>query len=268
MNAASDADTINELASDPAPAMPNPLSTTISLLRGLGEKSTDGSIEVWHDVAEVKELTGEDEEFLARQEGKKGLTYTEYMNSLLERAVIRIGKLEVANLPGIMNKLILADRDMLFLGVVRATYGVTRELRTRCPQCNAWNDVVINLDEDFPIKEPDFDVKDTIKVVCKKATYELRLPNGEDTIEAQKVSTTDAELNTAMLARCSVWDEGKEPADRMVWARGLGIADRRKLVDKLLSIDIGPDLEAVETQCASCEAPLPILLDWVSLLLS
>jgi hypothetical protein len=267
MATASDAETINNIASDPAPSMPTPLSTSIQLLRGLGEKGAAG-VEKWHDVAEVRELNGEDEEFLARQEGKAGLTYTEYMNTLLERSVITIGDLEVAKLPGIMNKLILADRDMLFLGIVRATYGVTRELRTKCPQCGAWNDVTLNLDEDFPIKRGDFDLRDNIKVKGKKEEFQLRLPNGEDTIEAQKVSKTDAELNTAMLARCSVFEEGKEPADKMMWARQLGVADRRKLVDTLLGIELGPDLEAVDTQCAICEAPLPILLDWVSLLLS
>lgn len=270
MSTASDANMINTAQADPAPSMPTPLSTSVKLLRGLGEKNGE-SVETWHDVAEVRELTGADEEYLATVEGKAGLTYTEYMNNILDRAVVKIGGLDVSKFPNgtLMNKLILADRDMLFLGVVRATYGMKRDLRTVCRKCGASNDVQIDLDEDFPVTQPDFDLRDTIKVPLRRGSIvQLRLPTGEDTIEAQKGAKTDAELNTAMLARCAVFDEGMEPEDRTQWAKDLGVADRRKLVDTLLEINIGPNLEAVETQCASCGEDLPILLDWVSLLLS
>lgn len=268
MSTASDADVINSLGADPVPSMPTPLSTHIKLLRGLGEKTADG-VETWHDLAEVRELTGEDEEYLASLQGKEGLTYTEYMNFLLERAVLRIGDLVVKDLPGIMNKLALPDRDMLFLGVVRATYGIERSMRARCPHCGTSNDIVLNLDDDFPIRKADFDMRDTIKVKTNKGIVQLRLPTGEDTIQAQKQAKSDAEINTVMISRCSVWEKGEEPADRMAWARKLNIGDRRKLIDVLLAADnLGPDLEAVDTQCAECSKPLPILLDWVSLLLS
>lgn len=269
MSTASDAETINNVAADPAPSMPTPLSTSIKLLRGLGEKHEDGT-EVWHDVAEVRELTGADEEWLAALESKPGLTYTEYMNALLDRAVVRIGTLVVADLPGIMNKLILPDRDMLFLGVVRATYGVQRDVRALCPHCGASNDISIDLDEDFPVKKAPFDLRETIKVKLKNGTVQqLRLPNGADTVAAQKGTKTDAEINTVMLSRCAVFDDN-EPADRMEWARGLNVGDRRKLINALLDLNgkIGPDLEGVDTQCATCGEDMPISLDWVSLLLS
>lgn len=267
MSSSSEADMINSLAADPVPAIKPPLSTSIDLLRGLGEKHDDGT-ETWHDVAYVKELTGADEEALAGLESKKGITYTDFMNALLERSVLRIGTLDVAQHPGLLNKLILADRDMLFLGVVRATYGVGRELRVHCPHCEAQNDVTVDLDEDFPIKRADFDLRDTIKVDTPKGTFQLRLPNGEDTIQAQKVAKTDAELNTAMLSRCAVFEEGEAPDNRLEWARGLNIGVRRKLVQTLLDVQLGPDLEGVDAQCAVCGKDMPLILDWVSLLLS
>lgn len=268
MTTAATADTINQATADPVPSMPNPLSTSIELLRGLGEKDATTGTEKWHTVAEVRELTGEDEEYLASMGNKKGVTYTEYMNTILDRAVVKIGDLVVADLPGIMNKLILADRDMLFLGVVRATYGISREFRMICPHCSTSNDVAIDLDDDFPIKQPTFDLRETIKVDTRRGIVQLRLPNGEDTIFAQKHSDSDPALNTAMLARCAVWDEGKAPADTLEWARKLNVADRQKLVNALLDVEIGPDLEGVDTQCASCGGDLPVNLDWVSLLLS
>lgn len=267
MSTSSEADMINSMAADPVPAIKPPLSTQIELLRGLGEKHDDGS-ETWHDVAYIKELTGADEEALAGLENKKGITYTEYMNALLERAVLRIGSLEVAKYPGLMNKLILPDRDMLFLGVVRATYGVGRDLRVRCPHCGESNDVQINLDEDFPIRKPDFDLRDTLKVTTKNGVIQLRLPNGEDTVKAQKDAKTDAELNTAMIARCAVFEEGEEPDDRQQWARDLNAGVRRALVNAILAVQLGPDLEGVDAQCAVCGQDMPLSLDWVSLLFS
>lgn len=266
MSSSSEADTINALATDPVPRMVAPLSTEIQLLRGIAQKKDDGST-VWHDVAHVNEITGEDEEALSALTSKgKDLTYTEYMNALLEKAVVLIGDLKVSEYPGIMNKLILADRDMLFLGVVRATYGVKREIRVGCPSCRETNDVEIDLDEDFAISKPDFDVREPISVETKKGIIKLRLPNGEDTIFSQKKAKTDAELNTAMLARCAVWEDGEGPPDPLEWARKLNVADRRKLVNTLLDIKLGPDLGAVDTQCAHCGKDLPIQLDWVNLL--
>lgn len=267
MSTAADADLINQAGTDPVPSMSVPLSTEVQLLRGIGETLEDGK-EVWHDTAYIRELNGGDEEALAALESKKGLTYTEYMNALLERSVSSIGDLNVATTPAVLNKLVLADRDMLFLGIVRATYGSERELRARCQACGEWNDIVIDLNDDFPIKQPDFDIRKPIEVPLSKGrSVYLRLPNGFDSIEAQKDAKTDAQLNTNMLARCAVFPDG-EPEDRLEWARNLNVADRKKMVLALLDIEIGPSLEAVETQCDSCGADLPISLDWVSLLLS
>lgn len=266
MSTSSDADIINSSVQDPMPSMKVGLMTEIELLRGLGEKHEDGS-ETWHSLAKFKELTGEDEEALAGLENKPNITYTEYMNTLLARAVTHIGDLEVKKLPGLLNKLILADRDMLFLGVVRATYGLTRDLRVTCPHCGESNDVQINLDEDFPIKRPDFDLRDTLKVHTHKGLYQLRLPNGEDTVEAQKKAKTDAEINTALLARCAVFEAGEEPADRVQWAKSLNAGVRRQLVNALLEVQVGPDLSGVNTPCAHCGEEIQMTLDWVSLLL-
>jgi len=65
-----------------------------------------------------------------------------------------------------------------------------------------------------------------------------------------------------------VWPEGEAPDNPLKWARNLSIGDRRKLVDALLAVEIGPKMGEVETQCASCGEDMPILLDWVSLLFS
>jgi len=164
--------------------------------------------------------------------------------------------------------LVLGDRDLLYLHIVRATYGDTRLIKMPCAHCGQLNDVTLELDKDFPIVYPEFDIRKGLVVSTSKGDITLRLPNGEDTVAVQKDGKTDATMNTAMLARCAVWPEGKAPADPTKWARTLGLGDRKKLVNALLGAEIGPKMGEVETQCASCGKDMPILLDWVSLLLS
>jgi len=259
------ADTINDAIEDPVPFMGDTPDTTVELIRGIYDADADK----WHTLAEVRELTGEDEEYLSSVEKKKGLLYAEYMNALLARAVVRIGTLDVtdgARGETIVSKLMMADRDILYLHIIKCTYGNERLIKVICSECNTSNDVTLELDKDFPVTYPDFDIKKGVEVQTSKGPVLLRLPNAEDSIEVNKIAKTDPEVNTAILARCSIWSKDNEPASRMGWARGLGLADRKKLVDAILRTEVGPKLGEVNTQCASCGADMPLLLDWVSLL--
>lgn len=262
------ADIINTASADDAPEMPTPPDPHVKLMRGIHQVTDE--LDIWHDTAEVRELTGEDEEFLAATAGKAkdGMSFTKYMATLLQRGVLKIGDLDVQKTPQVIDKLIMADREVLFLAMVKATYGPTRKLRVICGHCEADNTVEIELEEDFKVKEPEFDIRSEMVVQTSKGAVRLRLPNGEDMEMVQKDDKlSDAQVNTLMLARCSVWDKDDEPANRETWARKLGIADRKKLINAMLeSADIGPNLEGVETQCAECGNDMAISLDWVSLL--
>jgi hypothetical protein len=260
------AEVINDAIADPVPHMPDAPNSVIDLMRGV----YDPSIEKWHSQAEIRELTGEDEEYLASIENKKGLLYAEYMTAILNRAVVRIGDISISGAEGakVINKLILGDRDLLYLAVVKATYGDERTIKMTCNNCNGSNDVTLELDNDFPITSPTFDLQKGLEVEISSETVTLRLPNGEDTVEVSKNSKNDAEMNTLMLSRCAVWSDGNKPDSPVKWARSLSIKDRKKLVDALLSVEVGPKMGEVDTQCASCGETMPILLDWVSLLFS
>lgn len=264
MDDTSTADAINSAIEDPVPSMGNVPDTLVELMRGIYDSDADK----WHTLAEIRELNGEDEEYLASLEKKKGLLYAEYMNALLSRAIVRIGSLEVDGTRGekIVSKLMLADRDLVYLNIIKATYGNEREIKASCNKCGTLNDVVLELDKDFPITYPDFDIKDGIKVDTSSGTIRLRLPNAEDSVEVNKIAKTDAEVNTAMLSRCAIWPSGEAPDNPLRWARSLGMKDRKKLVDALLHVEIGPKMKEVNTQCASCDEEMTLLLDWVSLL--
>ena len=152
-NLSSLAQSANTAIADPAPFIDYPPATDVQLLRGLfNEESGE-----WETTAIVRELTGEDEEALATFDSKEDITYGEYLVHLLQRAVVSIGSQEVNKNKDIIDKLLIGDRDVLFLAIVRATYGKGREVQLGCGNCGGSNDVVIDLDEDFKMEKVDQD---------------------------------------------------------------------------------------------------------------
>lgn len=272
MSDQSTADTINEaISDDPAPSMGDSPVLFTELFMGVSEPDPDdpsGADRVWHTQAVLRELTGADEEYLAALEKKKDITYGEYLTEMLACGTVSIGSVPV-NSPNVINQLCLPDRDLLFLALVRATYGETREIHYNCPHCGASNDVTLELESDFPITQPSFSMKDGITVATTKGDIILRVPVGFDIEHVQDESKTSAEVNTEMIARCRVnWeDDLVTEEDAIAWARGLGMRDRRSLSEALLSIEAGPKMGEVKAPCASCGEDMPILLDWASLLL-
>lgn len=258
-----EAESVNNVLKDDVPTIGKPEPTYVDLIRGV----IDPNSGKWHTAAEVRELTGEDEEFLAGLESDKAMTYARYMNSLVARATIRIGSIEVNNSPSVVQELIVGDRDLLFLGIVRATYGPERTFTRTCSSCGKPNDVTINLTEDFPITMPTIDVHGTVDVKLKKGTVKVRIPNGSDNLYVSKSGTTSAEQSTLLISRCTVWDDTDAPKDPIRWAKSLSIADRNTIVRAILDIEVGPSMREVNTQCAHCSNDMSIAIDWVSLLL-
>lgn len=255
---------VDDLFKEAAPEIGLPLSTIVELQRGLPDPASGE----WQTTAEVRELTGADEEYLASLEAKTNVSYAEYMTALLKRAVVRIGSIDVSEHPDAVDNLIIGDRDTLFLGIVKCTYGVEREYTARCTTCEEKSDVVVNMDEDFPIQETSSDLHSPVTVKLRNGKVaKLRLPNGADSIFVGKASSTTAAQNTLMLARCVLPDsdvlEGRTPE---AWAKSLGMADRAKLVKALLEVKVGPKLEGVNVQCAHCGAEMILSLNWMSLL--
>lgn len=254
-------DQLAEANKSDVPKMASPLPGEVKLLRGLYVEETG----TWHDVAVVRELTGADEEYLTKLSSKDNITYTEYMSGFLDRAVVSIGTLPADS--STVNKLILSDRDMLFLGIVKATYGDEREVTASCPECKEKQDIIIELDVDFPVLGRDNDYRSPIEVHLKGGVSRFRHPNGEDTIFATDDVDSTAAMNTHIIASTVISDAPIEA--RLEWARDLGLMDRRKVDEAIMDATegAGPQLEEVKTRCAACSADIVLRMDWVSLLL-
>lgn len=254
-DASSVADTINSALQDPIPRIIEAPNTSTELLLGLnGEK-----------LATVREMTGSDEEYLSSLEAKGALSYAEYMSYLLKKTVVSIGDIEVKNNPEIIDQLIIGDRDILFLAVVKATYGKTRTFNIKCGECRGDVDINVDLDEDFSVEGTPEDAAKKISVELKNGEIvTFRLPNGGDSRYVAKKGKTSAESNTLMMARCAELPMDAGSKER--WARDLNIGDRTKIVNALLGVKIGPKPAEVNDPCPHCGETISMVIDWVGLL--
>ena len=265
MSTQSDASALNSAIKDPVPELRQSESLIVTLQRGL----IDPASGVWQTDAEVREMTGDDEEYMSGIEAKGSISYSDYMVSLLRRTVNRVGNVDVRSNQSVLDNLSIGDRDILFLGVIRATYGKTKEFQATCPGCSEDNDVVINLEEDFPIQQPNIDLRKPIEITLRNgAVVRLRIPTTGDSSSIGKKSQTASEQNTLMITRCAVWEDTEQPHNIEKWAKSLNVADRNKIVRAILDVKAGPKLEEVKVPCAHCDQEMIIRIDWISLLLS
>lgn len=254
-------DKFTEETQDRFPEMPRQIGKYTTLQRGLFNKITN----TWEKNAEVRELTGYDEEHIASLDNKVSLTYADYITEILKLGVVSIGN--IPNVADHVEDLTIGDRNALFLAVVQTTYGRERSFDRACISCSKINKITIDLVDDFPIVEPSFDPTSTLKITLKDGSiHQLRPPTAADTTYVGNNANTNAEQSTMLLARCSVWDENP-PRDPFTWARSLGMADRNTLIKELISIEMGPHMEGVDVECVHCGERLPALIDWVFLIL-
>lgn len=266
MTITSDADAVNSAIREPVPELHTPETVAATLQRGLIDPATG----LWQVDSEVREMTGADEEYMASLEAKNSVTYGEYMSKLLKRTVVNVGSINISDHPSALDNLTIGDRDILFLGVIKATYGSSKDFQISCGSCEKDNTVVMNLDEDFPIQTPSVDLRSTTSHTLRKGkVVKLRVPTSADNMQIAKNSQSVSSQNTLMIAKCAVWEDGETPpTDVEAWAKALNVADRNDLVRSLLEIKAGPKIEAVNVPCAHCNEEMVIRIDWISLLLS
>jgi len=195
-------------------------------------------------TVEVRELTGKDEEAIARAQnlGKALL-------QVLSRGTVKIGKEPATE--DALDAMLAGDRDAVMLGIYKATFGNTPELQGFCGGCNAFKPVTINLDEDIKVKtlvdEPSF----VVNAKCGEVV--VTLPTGY--CQKELVNNSDktmSELTTILLENCILKINGR-PVISKGQIQNLGISDRRLIGEAINKHAIGPVFEDISVTCPDCE---------------
>lgn len=207
-------------------------------------------------VAEVKELTGKDEEAIA-----KAINAGRIFSTILSRGVVKIGN-QVAD-EAMLDTLFIGDREALLLGIFKATFGTSVDVPSYCSGCDDYKTVNINIDADVPVKHiENIDEYRMFLVKGKKDEYVVSLPTGrtqKEVIDAGDKTT--AELNSILLYGTVQKINGK-PVISKQQIENLGLADRRTLIAEISKRTYGPQFENQVVNCPDCdgEVVVPISL--------
>jgi hypothetical protein len=209
--------------------------------------------------AEVRELTGADEEVLAKVRNHAG----RFVSALLKCGVVEVGGYEAT--PSLLRELLIGDRDTLVMAISRATFGNSIDYRKiECPFCREELDMSVHLDS-IPMKTLDDEAERTFTVSLRKGKSALvRLPTGEDQEKLfDAFDATVAEQNSILLARCIVSitdDKGvtKKVNNSKSQILTMGISDRREILKELAERSIGPQYEKVSFHHDSCDREVAV----------
>jgi hypothetical protein len=213
--------------------------------------------------AEVRELTGADEEALtkARQAG-----IGKYISTLLSAGTVSVGT-EAAS-PLLLSNLLLGDRDMLLMEIRRATYGdeIVWDQYT-CPWCGEEFRLSITLDE-IPVRRLDNPADRIFEVELRKGRKaHVRLPVGSDqeAILAVADRLSEPEQNTLLLSRVLISVVEADGTENAVtgnpdFARSLGVVDRKSILDAIENKQPGPQYNGVKFTHDSCGKEVPVFI--------
>ena len=206
--------------------------------------------------AEVKELTGDDEEFISKASANPG----KMLSAILQRGVVSVGG-QAAD-KGMLDGLLSGDRDMLLLGIRRATFGDEVFVHASCQHCHENLEVTISITDDIPVKRLGEDDPRVFTLDLRAGTVVAALPDGAVQRQIlESLDKTSAELKTIMLRGCVNSINGM-PVVTDAQVKNLGVRDRQKIVETLNAANPGPLLADVKADCVFCgkEMELPLSL--------
>lgn len=221
----------------------------VPLPGGLLVRGEDGPVLIRE--AQVRELTGADEEKLARASSSKNPFH--FFDTMLESAVVRIGDTPKDKIPQLLKDMLIGDREALILGIRHITYGPEFEVADwmGCPHCEEPTDLTMDLsDEEVvpvrkledPVKDREFDV-----TLRKGAVAHVRLLTGADQQDINnKGDITWARRNSLILQHAvSTITPAGGGTPRSVAAApslvvNLGAADRKTILTEIAKRAPGP----------------------------
>lgn len=244
-----------------------------NLVRLPGGLSLGSDSYIW--TAEVRELTGADEEKMARA-GQSGNPY-HFLDTLLTCGTVRLGDKSPAETAQLLPKLLTGDRDMIGLAIRIVTYGPEFEvLDYICPMCGGMTaritcSMLTEPAGDVGLRTLDHPGQASFEVPLRHgAVAHVRLPDGEDQkylSDFRKVTT--AEANSALLRRCITSIRDASGLTRDITAEpsvilSMGAADRKAVLREIAGRQPGPQLlqgiKFVHIDCGK-EVVLPVSVD-------
>ena len=210
-------------------------------------------------TAEVRELTGKDEEAISKVNniGKALMV-------LLQRGTVSIG--DVPADEKVLDNLLTGDRDAILLGIIKATFGRTTEMSVFCSGCKDFKTVAIDLDTDIKTKVLPDPVNDRVFTVKGKAgEIIVQLPTG--ITQKELINNADksvAELNTVLLEKTVVNIAGS-PVYSKLQVQNLSVVDRKKIVEEINKRVPGPQFDDVTISCPDCESEVTVPINLGSL---
>jgi hypothetical protein len=209
--------------------------------------------------AEVRELNGSDEEAIARTTniGKAILT-------ILHRGTVRVGNQKADE--KLLDQLLSGDRDMLVLGILKATFGKTAEIGGYCEGCEEMKTVQVDLDTDITVKALMDPMNDRVFTVQgKNRIFTVQLPTGITQKEMlQNSDKTSAELTTIMLEN-TVMKIDDSPVLSKMQVQNLGLVDRRTISEAINKRLCGPQFDVVKVTCPDCESEVSVPVNFGTL---
>lgn len=200
-------------------------------------------------TAEVRELTGADEERIARIPMKDFVW--KQRDAIVRAGLVAIEDepVDPKNLPD----LLVGDRESILLAIRIATYGPQMDHKVICPQCESTQEIVLNLDE---IEHIPLEGSDTREVELRDgAIATIVLPRASTEDEALKMASkgkTGADINTRLIAESVLSVQGRGPWLGDASARELGLADRKALLAAITDVKVGPKYDDLEAECTDC----------------
>jgi hypothetical protein len=241
---------------DPTPNL------TVELPRGIHH---DG---VWHTDVHIRELTGRDEEHLSRFK-----TEEEVLDGILALGTVRVGSIDLSKEPVSsrttkLGNLLVGERLMVYLAIVRATFGNEKNMEFTCGSCETQNNTTILLDTDFPAEIPE-DIEESVFTYTTRSGSVIvyRPVTGADVMSlnfkgSDKLS--QSERNSRILARIIKNVDGEPPFSVDDYVRDLGMKDRLGLLTEVSERQ--PNIEwMLKIECVGCHEEVSIPVHWGSL---
>lgn len=243
---------LNQAMSD-MPVIDFPSDDTVTLPGGLIIK--DQIIK----TVQVKELTGEDEESLAK--ASQSMNPFIFLDRMMRCGVLRIGNEPSEMTDKLLSQMLIGDREAIILGIRKSTYGEKLEVNDWfCPNCGTKEDLVMEI-SDIPVVTLNDPLNEiNFKVNLRKGGFaQVSLASGADQLATfEKTELTQAQRETVLLSRCVSSITDKNGVEHSVagfpsLVRSMSVPDRHAVLNALRDKQPGPKYDQVKYTCSSCD---------------